>query len=170
MAALTVTAALAIASACAPIDERMLVAIAQGESSLEQYTILDNTTKQAARGPQVVALASKLIEQGHSVDLGLFGINSRNLGILHLSVSDAFDLCQGAEASYRMLQLLSRYNTGSPSKGIANGYATGVATRLAALRGLPVTSTPQSAPLVKPAEPIEDTPAIGQLFFSTRGH
>jgi hypothetical protein len=46
----------------------------------------DNSTGKAQRGPGVIEAASQLIAAGHSVDLGLMQINSRNLGLLGLGL------------------------------------------------------------------------------------
>jgi type IV secretion system protein VirB1 len=79
--------------------------------------------------------------RGHSVDLGLMQINSANLPALGMTIGAALDPCSslagGAEvlrAAYgtgpvptrqqaALLMALSIYNTGSPLKGIMNGYA-----------------------------------------------
>src|ERR1700733_386410 len=127
MTALTIAAALAIASQCAPaVDPQMLVGIAQQESGLETMTLHDNVSGQVLHGAGVIGAATQLIAAGHSVDLGAWQINSRNLSLLGLTVSDAFDPCKSAAAAARLIELFSRYNTGSPSRGIANGYAPAV--------------------------------------------
>lgn len=121
---LTVQAALALALQCAPsIDPHMIVAFGQRESQLDPLTIHDNTTGQVIHGDGVVHAAAQLISAGHSVDLGLMQINSRNLGLLGLPLRDAFTACKSVEAAAKLLALMSRYNTGSPTRGLANGYA-----------------------------------------------
>ena len=78
---------------------------------------------------------------GHSVDIGLMQIDSANFASLRMGVEDAFDACHSLDAARRILQTafsagsseaerqaalliaLSRYNTGKPLTGIANGYA-----------------------------------------------
>jgi type IV secretion system protein VirB1 len=80
------------------------------------------------------------LEKGHSLDLGIMQINSKNLASLGMSVFDAFDPCRSVSAAQKILQFamatgsseterqaallitLSRYNTGQPLAGIANGY------------------------------------------------
>jgi hypothetical protein len=127
MTALTVQAALSIALACAPsVDPRMIVAIGQRESGLDPLTIHDNTTGRTLHGEGVGAVAAQLIAAGHSVDVGLMQINSANLGMLSLPLRDAFETCQSIEAAAKLLALFSKYNTGSPTSGMANGYATRV--------------------------------------------
>jgi hypothetical protein len=127
MTALTIQAALSIALACAPsVDPRMIVAIGQRESGLDPLTIHDNTTGKVQHGDGAVLAASQLIAAGHSVDVGLMQINSQNLSLLGLGLHDAFEACQSIEAAAKLLALFSKYNTGSPTSGIANGYATRV--------------------------------------------
>src|SRR5271166_1983711 len=121
---LTLQAALALALQCAPaIDPHMVVAIGQHESGLDPLTIHDNTTGQSLHGEGVIVAAAQLISAGHSVDLGLMQINSHNLDLLGLPLRDAFTPCKSVEAAGKLLVLFSRYNTGSPTRGIANGYA-----------------------------------------------
>ena len=138
MSTLTIPAALALSLQCAPsVDPHMLVAIGQRESGLDPLTIHDNTTGQVLHGAGVGTAASQLIAAGHSVDLGLMQINSRNLALLGLSVDDALTACRSVEAAARLLALFSRYNTGSPQRGIANGYATRVMAAMGNLRTVP---------------------------------
>jgi type IV secretion system protein VirB1 len=129
MTALGIPAALAVALHCAPgVDPAMLVAIARQETGLELLILHDNTLGQVLRGPGVIEAARRLTAAGHSVDLGPWQINSRNLAMLDLRVADAFEPCKAVAAAARLLELFSRYNTGSPSRGIANGYAPAVMT------------------------------------------
>ena len=129
---LTVQAALALALQCAPsVDPRMIVGIGQRESGLDPLTLHDNSTGQILHGDDVVAAAAQRIAAGHSVDLGLMQINSRNLGLLGLTIGDAFIACKSVAAAARLLALFSAYNTGSPTRGIR--YATQV---MAAMDGM----------------------------------
>jgi len=89
---------------------------------------------------ETVATAERLIDEGYSVDLGLMQINSRHLTQLHLTVAQAFEPCTNLKAGAKILQeayqqaagvfgpgqralqaALSTYNTGDPSRGLANG-------------------------------------------------
>ena len=99
-------------------------------------------------GDGVVQAAVRLIEAGHSVDLGLMQINSRNLDLLGLPLRDAFTACKSVEAAAKLLSLFSRYNTGSPTRGIANGYAIRVMETLDGTRTkrLPDAATGNSDP------------------------
>lgn len=137
MSALTIQAALALSLQCAPsVDPHMIVAIGQHESGLDPLTIHDNTTGLVLHGAGAAGAAPQLIAAGHSVDLGLMQVNSMNLGLLGLSVSDAFTACRSVEAAAKLLALFSRYNTGSPQRGIANGYAAKVQARMDGVRGV----------------------------------
>jgi len=137
MSALTIQAALALSLQCAPsVDPHMIVAIGQHESGLDPLTIHDNTTGLVLHGAGAAGAAPQLIAAGHSVDLGLMQVNSMNLGLLGLSVSDAFTACRSVEAAAKLLALFSRYNTGSPQHGIANGYAAKVLARMDGARGV----------------------------------
>jgi len=131
---LTVQAALALALQCAPsVDPRMIVGIGQRESGLDPLTIHDNATGQILHGDGVVTAAAQRIAAGHSVDLGLMQINSRNLGLLGLTIGDAFTACKSVEAAARLLALFSEYNTGSPTRGIR--YAIRAMAAMDSLRG-----------------------------------
>jgi type IV secretion system protein VirB1 len=167
MTALTVQAALAVALQCAPsVDPRMLIGIAQHESGLETEILHDNSTGKVLHGSGVIGAAAQLIAAGHSVDLGLMQINSRNLGLLGLGLADAFDACHSIASAARLIQLFSRYNTGSPARGIANGYAMKIVASIGHVKGQPE----QTMPPVPPEDTtIEDSPAPGELFFATKG-
>ncbi len=151
MSALTIQAALALSLQCAPaIDPNMIVAIGQHESGLDPLTIHDNTTGVVIHGSAVASAAAQLIAAGHSVDLGLMQINSRNLGLLGLSVEHAFAACGSVEAAAKLLALFSRYNTGGPQRGIANGYATKVMALMDGVRGMPPDSSRSAAAALQP--------------------
>ncbi|MBS0984276.1 lytic transglycosylase domain-containing protein [Gluconobacter cerinus] len=120
---------------CAPGDApETLQAVASVESGFNTLAINDNTTRERyapASEADAVATANRLLAAGHSVDLGLMQINSKNLPSLGLSVPDAFNACQSIRAGARVLRdgyqsalrvAFSRYNTGSDTKGFANGY------------------------------------------------
>ena len=139
---------LQLTASCAPhVAPETLAAVARTESSFEELSIHDNTTRRtiaASSRAEAVALATDAISiQRHSVDLGLMQINSANLAWLGMSVADAFDACRSLAAADRVLvagyvptgqgdqqealrQALSRYNTGDPARGMANGYVARV--------------------------------------------
>jgi Transglycosylase SLT domain len=103
-------------------------------------------TRIVQRGPGVVEAARGLIAAGHSVDLGPWQINSRNLELLGLTVKQAFDPCHAVAAAGRLIELQSRYNTGSPTRGIANGYAAAVTASVRAVRAQPSNVIPADTP------------------------
>jgi hypothetical protein len=121
-----------LASACAPPTTwDLLRKIAATESAFNTLAVHDNgTNKEYTPGTEAeaAALAHYLIDGGHSVDLGLMQINSHNLDDLALSVEAAFDPCNSISAGARILGLVSAYNTGSMSRGFANGYVQKVVT------------------------------------------
>jgi type IV secretion system protein VirB1 len=156
---------------CAPVeDPGMLVGIARQESGLEPMTLRDNASGEVLRGAGVVETARRLIAAGHSVDLGAWQINNRNLALLGLGIADAFDPCKSVAAAARLIELLSRYNTGSRSRGIANGYAAAVMAAIhavkAASRAMPAMaplSTSAPDPFARPSRTSRD------LVFTTAG-
>jgi type IV secretion system protein VirB1 len=163
--ALTVQAALAVALQCAPsVDPHMLVGIAQNESGLETEILHDNSTGKVLRGAGILEAAAQLIKAGHSVDLGVMQINSRNLGLLGLSLADAFNPCSSVAGAARLITLFSAYNTGSATRGIANGYVGKTVTAIRRVKGEPIETPP-----VPVSVAIEDGPELGEIFFTTEG-
>lgn len=71
--------------------------------------------------PEAARLARSLIAAGHSVDIGSTQVNASNFGWLGLTVETALDPCRNIAAGASVLTAYSRYNTGSPPAGIANG-------------------------------------------------
>ena len=120
-----------LAVACAPqVAPQTLTAVAQTESQLDPLAIGDNTVHRSYR-PETAAgaidLARELMGEGHDIDVGLMQINQKNFAWLGLTVEDAFDACRSIAAGAEVLTAFSRYNTGSPSAGFANGYVARVA-------------------------------------------
>ncbi len=175
---------------CAPsVAPSTLAAIARTESRFNPLSLHDNTLGVSA-APSTVAeatsIAERLMAAGHSVDLGLMQINSANLGALGLTPETAFDACRSLAAGAMILAAdyaggathasqqaalrvaFSRYNTGDPLRGFANGYVGRVEaaarqlvpaidpnadvtpSALAAAAGDPV---PEEAPVVSPGFP-----------------
>jgi type IV secretion system protein VirB1 len=156
---LTIQAALALALHCAPgVDPHMMVGIAGTESGLDPMYLRDNTSGQVVRGPSVIATATRLVAAGHSVDLGLMQINSHNLLLLGLGIADAFDACKSITAASKLIELFSRYNTGSPTKGIVNGYAQKVTASIRAVRTAARDHIPGPAPGVMLDDGPDPTP------------
>lgn len=175
---LSLAAALALASQCAPsVAPETLLSVVHVESRFDPLMIGINGLPHQVVAPRsladAVAQAKALIGAGRSVDLGLAQINSKNLGRLGLSVEAAFDPCQNLAAAARVLQAgydlrqaatvgeqptlkmaLSRYNTGDAHRGFANGYVQRV-TRAAAhivpaLQATPTQEDPGGATLPTP--------------------
>ena len=181
---LSVSAFGQLALRCGPsVAPSTLASIARTESAFEPLSINDNTTGTSgvpATRDIAVQIASKLLEAGHSVDIGIMQINSANFGRLGLTLEAAFDPCKSVAAGAAVLAggytggathegqqsalrvALSKYNTGDAQRGFANGYVHKV--ELAAGRIVPALdvgaapaaidsqSLPAAAP-VAPADP-----------------
>jgi type IV secretion system protein VirB1 len=125
--ALTVAAALALAAQCGGgLDPIMLVGIAQHESRLDPAAIHVN-----ANG---------------SKDIGLLQINTSNFAWLGLTAETALDPCTSMRAGATVLTAFSAYNTGSPTRGIANGYAQATVASVSMIRAGGSPPTAQTAP------------------------
>jgi type IV secretion system protein VirB1 len=135
MSALSVQAALALALQCAPgVDPNLLVGIARHESGLDPAA-----THRNANG---------------TTDYGLLQINTANFGWLGMSVESSLDPCRSMAAGAAILTGLARYNTGSPTLGITNGYSAAVTASVRAVKaGLEpaAASNPPTAVYAHPA-------------------
>ena len=151
----------AMANRCGPsVDKTTLASVAATESGFETLSVHDNTTGSSATmdGPEQGAAAVKrLIDRGHSLDVGLMQINSTNFAALGLDATSAFDPCASIAAAAKLLSqayvggptheaqqaalrgALSTYNTGDAERGIRNGYVRRV--ELAAARVVPAIDT-----------------------------
>jgi hypothetical protein len=162
--ALTVVGALAIDPRCGAALKgsdlaTRLVAIAQHESGGDPLTIginadpahgLLHATLHLSSEAEAVTAAHALLAAGRSIDLGLMGINARNLG--SLTIETAFDSCanmrEGATHFGRDLQAVvydlahRRYNTGSAERGAA--YAASIEHILPAIRIAGAVTPPAS--------------------------
>ena len=121
---------------CAPnVAPQTMAAIVHVESGGKVYALHDNTLKRsfsAASPAQAIAWAQRLVDLGHSVDIGLSQVNSANLPGLGLTVADAFGPCTNLHAGatilggdyasavrqfgpgqYALRRALGAYNTGS---------------------------------------------------------
>jgi hypothetical protein len=108
MSALPLAVVLSMAASCQSVVAPATIAgIAQHESGLDPDAVHRN-----ADG---------------STDFGLMQINSTNFSWLGLTAQSALDPCRSIAAAARLLTSFSRYNTGSPTQGIRNGYALAVA-------------------------------------------
>ena len=174
-----------LALRCGPsVAPSTLASIARTESAFEPLSINDNTTGTSgvpATRDIAVQIASKLLEAGHSVDIGIMQINSANFARLGLTLEAAFDPCKSVAAGAAVLAggytggathegqqsalrvALSKYNTGDAQRGFANGYVHKV--ELAAAHIVPALdvgvapaaidsqSLPAAVPPVTPADP-----------------
>lgn len=124
--------------ACAPaVDPVTMSAIVKQESAGHPWSINDNNGKRSYRlktKEEAVLKATELISSGHSIDMGLAQINSKNLRWLGLSVAQAFDPCTNISAGAKVLThgyqktgslpaALSMYNTGKPNSTRGQEYA-----------------------------------------------
>jgi type IV secretion system protein VirB1 len=127
---------------CAPdLAPVTIAAIVQLESGGNPFLLHDNTTKKTFRptnATESAKLAIALIKLGHSVDIGLAQINSKNLPALGLKVEDALDPCTNLHAAQSVLKTaweqsghdlrgaLAAYNTGKTNSGIGVRYSAQV--------------------------------------------
>jgi type IV secretion system protein VirB1 len=164
MTEITVAAALSLAIQCAPaLDPHILVGIGQQESRLDPLALHINRMPPGWLQPhprtaaEAARIARQFVSTGFDVDLGLMQVNSHSLTMLGLDLADAFDPCRSLSAAAKLLSLFAMYNTGSPGKGIANGYAPSVAARIHALKAAAGTETdppvrlPVACPELDPA-------------------
>ncbi len=156
--AYSAAAIFALASQCAPsVAPQTVAAIVQTESHARPFALNVNGGSQPppqANAASAAETAKRYIAAGHSVDLGLGQINSRNMRWLGLTWATVFDPCTNIAALGRVLTqnyntaiagrdpqtalrvALSLYNTGSSSRGFRNGYVAkvvgnaGIATAL----------------------------------------
>ena len=188
----TLTAFVQLAASCAPsVAVETLAAVARQESGFSDTMVNDNTAKRSyapTSREEAVTLATELVVvQRHSVDLGLMQVNSANLAGLGLSITNAFDACRSMKAGARILaagyiapgnggdtqpaliQALSRYNTGDPDRGIANGYVSKVqaaAEQVVPAIRLRAETVPAVVGSVAPvtAEPLPPPPPAWDVF------
>lgn len=133
--------ALPMLEECAPaIAPVTMAAVVQQESAGNPLALHDNTAGRSYRPGSVAEaarVARELIAQGHSVDIGLAQINSRNLPGLGLSVDLMLDPCRNLQAAQSVLLngwarsgtlagTLSAYNTGRIVGAQGTKYGAGV--------------------------------------------
>lgn len=165
----------ALAARCAPLaPQEILAAVARTESNFDPWALHDNTTgatEQPASLQAALSDASAWIGRGDSVDVGLMQVNSANFSALGLTARSAVDPCASlaggaavlraaygggktsAEQQVALLMALSRYNTGSPFKGILNGYARRVIANADAGTAFAPSSPVQTTALAEPDAP-----------------
>jgi type IV secretion system protein VirB1 len=138
---------LALALACAPgSDPNRLADYAQVESSRNALALNLNGPgggeQHATTMEEAVAIASRLIAAGRSVDLGIMQLNSAHLGEpgMPATVAEAMEPCRNIAAGAAVLAAADRqsaciYNTGKP--GCTNGYPARIAAATARRIGAP---------------------------------
>jgi type IV secretion system protein VirB1 len=120
---LTEAAVISLAIACAPgLDPSTIAGLARQESGLDPLRI------------------SRPNPNG-SRDYGLMQINDRNFRWLGLTEQSALDPCQSIAAAARLLASYSRYNTGSPTAGLRNGYVEAVLAQTDRIKRLAGTAS-----------------------------
>jgi type IV secretion system protein VirB1 len=123
---LTEAAIISLAIACAPgLDPTMMVGIAKHESDLDP-------TRISPPNPN------------GSRDYGLMQINDRNFRWLGLTEQTALDPCQSIAAAAHLLTSYSRYNTGSPTVGLRNGYVEAVIAQTDRIKRLTTASVAEA--------------------------
>lgn len=168
---LSLAAFLHLATACDPVDAATtLASVATVESKLNPWAIHDNTSGLSyapdSRNDAERIATDLIVAKRHSVDVGLMQINSDNLPSVGLSIPDAFDACHSIVAGSSILRAgyrqalkaaISRYNTGSPVRGFANGYVGRVEAAAANLPAIQVATLaePVPPPSVEPLAPVE---------------
>ena len=132
---------------CAPaVAPVTMAALVQQESGGNAFALHDNTTGrtyQPQSAQAAAALLRGLIARGHSVDIGLAQVNSRNLPVLGLDPTAALDPCENLRAAQKILleawqrtgslaAALAAYNTGTSAGKRGAAYAAAVYSRAGA--------------------------------------
>ncbi|MBF7015773.1 lytic transglycosylase domain-containing protein [Novosphingobium sp. HR1a] len=154
-----------LAAQCAPdVAPETIAAIVKTESQGYELAIningLGHKVAQPTTLAQAISIARAYVAKGYSVDLGLGQINSRNMKALGLTWDTVFEPCTNIAAAgavlagnYRQVRnglhpqralriALSMYNTGSQSRGFANGYVG----RVVGNAGFATTAQPATVP------------------------
>nr|WP_294566823.1 transglycosylase SLT domain-containing protein [uncultured Rhodopila sp.] len=159
MTTLTTAAVLSLVMQCAPgMDPKLLAGFAQQESGYDPLALHINQMPAGWLQPHAnsvadaAQIAAQFVSNGHSVDLGMMQINTKNLGLLGLGLAEAFDPCRSIAAAGKLIALMSRYNTGDPAAGVRNGYAAAVVSRIHALKVADITPAPPAPPDRCPAD------------------
>jgi type IV secretion system protein VirB1 len=179
----------ALAAKCAAsVPVATLAAVARTESGVDPWVLHDNSTGSSIRANSLADAqidARQLVGRGDSVDIGLMQINSANLPALGISATDALDPCVSlaggaavlqaaygggetdAQQQVALLLALSRYNTGTPFKGIMNGYARAVEQNALPDAALSSPSAPSTAANISSAPAIDpNAPPAWNLWAS----
>lgn len=174
---------------CGPaVSPETTQAIIQVESGGNPLVIGDNTLKKSFSPKtklDAMELASRLLAQGHNIDMGLMQVNSCHIKAMKLTLEELFDPChnirigttilaefyrqhKSADPAQSLFRALSAYNTGQAWKGA--GYvnkileAAGAAYRVASPKGeFPVQAEGAKA-AARPRTTLESA-AASPLFF-----
>lgn len=184
--ALPTAVVMGLAAQCAPgVAPATIAAIVQTESQGHELAINVNGLGRKVAQPTSVAQAIEVgrgyVARGYSVDLGLSQINSRNMKALGLTWNTVFDPCTNIAAagavlagSYhkvsaglhpqRALRIaLSMYNTGSQSRGFANGYVGRVVGNAGYSDGIQPVSVKLAALPVDTGKPASAAAQLAEL-------
>ncbi len=168
---------------CAPqIAPVTMSAIVQQESGGNPLSLHDNTSGKTYRPTSVAEaarIARELIASGHSVDIGLAQINSKNLPRLGLGVDQVLDPCANLHAAQTVLMegwkrsgslrgALSAYNTGKIRSAVGMAYGEKVFGKagvvVPAIPGGRVASWAAGGAALPPVRPVITwTPAASPL-------
>nr|WP_087575566.1 MULTISPECIES: lytic transglycosylase domain-containing protein [unclassified Sphingomonas]AJW29613.1 Bores hole in peptidoglycan layer allowing type IV secretion complex assembly to occur (VirB1) [Sphingomonas sp. JE1] len=178
----TTAAIIGLAAQCANgVAPSTIAAVVHTESKGYQFALNVNGVSRQPDRPTSAADAARIarsyIARGHSVDLGLGQINSRNMDALGLSWDSVFDPCtnigaagQVLEGNYRRVRngrmpqealrvALSMYNTGSQIRGFRNGYVGRVLSNAGVTHGV----TPVAYAVTMPATEGRSRPSATML-------
>lgn len=151
------------------IDHELIRAIAKQESNGEPTAFYINKWEMGQFKyltlKEAVLVSEKMVEEGYTVDVGLMGINSRNLERFGVSITEGFDPCTninlGEQILFENIQhaeshghqghdaikvALSMYNTGSMERGFNNGYVDKVWNNYAASNNIAARESDISVP------------------------
>jgi type IV secretion system protein VirB1 len=167
-----------------------MAAIVRTESQFNPLAININAKVRLERQPstkaEAIQTAKWLLANNYNIDMGLGQVNSANMRKTYLSIEDAFDPCKNIAAAAKILQsnyvsaskrtsseqqalraALSAYNTGSYSRGFANGYVqkvvnnAGVKERVATKNTVVVNEKKSKKVITSMAVPNKETSESG---------
>ena len=133
---------LALAQTPQIVAAETIATFAYAESRFDANAVYDNTARRGyppMSRAEATALATQLLEKGHSIDTGIMQINSKNFDRVDLTAVTAFDPALSIKAGARILAdayrtcsdgksadplrcMASIYNTGRRTAGERNGY------------------------------------------------
>jgi len=186
MSALPLAVVLQLIASCAPtVAPSTMASVLRTESGFDPNELHVNGPNggdihPATKADAIVQAIDLIVVQRKSVDLGLGQVNSGNLASLGLSVADALDPCKNLAAAAKILSAgyitasqtqadpqqalrtaLSRYNTGDPARGFANGYVGKVersAQYVVPAISVATAATETPAGPTAPVQPVQSQP------------